>query len=180
MAGRVVGRVVLESERLRLREFEATDAPLILRLLNEAGFLRFIGDRGVRTEADALAYIERVAVAGYRRHGFGLYRVERRDGGEAVGMCGLMRKAWLDAPDLAYALLAAFEGRGYATEAAAAVLAHARDELGLERVAAVVQPDNPGSIRVLEKLGFTRERAVTDPAGVELALFSLYFVTASE
>lgn len=163
---------MLETERLSLREFDVGDAPFIRRLLNEPAFLRFIGDRGVRTDDDARAYLERVPLESYLRLGYGLYLVELVADGTPIGMCGLMRKPWLNAPDLAYAFLSEYGGRGYALEAARAVLDHARVTLKLDHVVAVVQPDNVRSIRLLEKLRFTSEGTVTDPAGAELELHS--------
>ena len=162
----------LRTERLRLRRFEPGDAPFILRLLNEPGFLRFIGDRGVRTLEDARLYLERVPLESYRTHGFGVYLVERGPRGIPIGMCGLTHKEWLPAPDLAYAFLAEHGGHGFATEAARAVLAHARATLRLERLVAIVLPDNTASIRLLQKLGFTAEGVVVDPRdGAELLLY---------
>lgn len=161
----------LRTERLRLRRFDLADAPFILRLLNDAGFLRFIGDRGVRTLEDARLYLERVPLESYRAHGFGGYVVELEPRGIPIGMCGLMRKPWLPAPDLAYAFLAEHRGQGFAVEAARAVLGHAQGTLGLERVVAIVLPDNTASISLLQKLGFAAEGGVVDPRdGAELLL----------
>lgn len=166
--------VVARTGRLVLREYRLEDAPFALRLLNESTFLRFIGDKGIRTLEDARRYIEKDALESYRVHGFGPCVVERRAGGEAVGTCGLLRKSWLDAPDLGYALLPEAAGRGYATEAGRAVVDRALDALGLPRVVAVVQPDNAASIRVLEKLGFAPDGIVVEPThGKELARFAL-------
>lgn len=158
-----IERLALETDRLTLRPFEDADAPFIVRLLNEPGFLRYIGDRGVRTEQDARGYISRVAEESYRQHGFGLLLVQRKPDGAPIGMCGVMQKPWLDSPDLAYAFLAEAAGHGYATEAARAVLAHARADLRLGRIDAVVTADNAASIRVLERLGFTARGVVVDP-----------------
>ena len=166
--------VVAHTDRLVLHQYRLEDAPFALRLLNEPTFLRFIGDKGVRTLEDARRYIEEEALESYRAHDFGPYVVERRTGGEPVGTCGLLRKPWLDAPDLGYALLPEAAGRGYATETGRAVLNWALDALRLPRVVAVVQPDNAASIRVLEKLGFAPDGTVTEPTrGEELARFAL-------
>lgn len=154
---------VLQTDRLILRRFTAADAPFILRLLNEASFLEFIGDRGVRTLEDARAYIARVAEESYRRLGFGLYLVVTRKDGRPIGMCGLMQKPWLDAPDIAYAFVPEAGSQGYGLEAAAAVLAHERTRFGFTRIVAVVTPTNAASIRLLEKLEFTFELNVSDP-----------------
>lgn len=149
---------VLETERLALRRLTTDDAEFILELLNEPSFRQHIGDKGVRTNADACRYIETGPMASYERFGFGLYRVETKDGREPIGICGLLKRDSLPDVDLGFALLPRFWSKGYAFESASAVLAHARDTLGLKRVLAVTSPDNVASINLLEKLGFRFER----------------------
>ncbi|HEY9402167.1 MAG TPA: GNAT family N-acetyltransferase [Pyrinomonadaceae bacterium] len=151
---------VLQTERLNLRRLDAGDAAFILQLLNDESFLRNIGDRGVRTIEDAIRYILQGPVASYARHGFGFWLVELKDAGTPAGICGLVRRDALPDPDIGYAFLPRFWSRGYASEAAAAVMSYARDPLGLGRVLAIVNPDNAGSIRVLEKIGLKFERLV--------------------
>jgi len=155
---------VIPTDRLLIRRLESGDAPFVLRLLNEPTFLRFIGDRGVRTLEDADGYIRRQEPREGETAVLGLRLVARREDGTPLGLCGIMRKPWLDAPDLAYAFVPEAEGLGYATEAARAVLAEALGSGDLGRVVAVVVPDNRGSMRVLEKLGFHPEGRVADPA----------------
>jgi RimJ/RimL family protein N-acetyltransferase len=148
---------VLDSQRLNLREFSFDDDMFILELLNEPGFLRFIGDKGVRTVSDARNYLEKGPMESYRRNGFGLYAVCVR-GTEAaapVGMCGLVKREGLHDPDVGFAFLARHWGRGYAVESAAAILEHGTRVLQLPRIVAITSPDNVGSIRVLEKIGLT-------------------------
>ncbi|HEX8069676.1 MAG TPA: GNAT family N-acetyltransferase [Pyrinomonadaceae bacterium] len=162
---------VLETERLRLRRLIVEDAEFIVRLLNEPAFLQYIGDRGVRTLADARAYLMQGPLASYEKFGFGLYLIELRAARVPVGICGLLRRDVLDDADIGYALVSEFRGQGYAREAAAAVVAYARDALGLARLAAVVDPDNHVSIRLLERLGFRYERPVSladDAAPIKL------------
>jgi RimJ/RimL family protein N-acetyltransferase len=164
--------IVLETQRLTLRYMDAADAPFILRLVNEPAFLQFIGDRGVRTIADAEVYIDRGPLASYSQHGFGLLLVELKTSCTPIGMCGLMQKPWLDHPDLAYAFVPEAGGNGYGIEAARAVLDYGLARLGLTRVLAVVTPENAPSIRLLKKLGFSAEGTATDPAdGAELELY---------
>jgi RimJ/RimL family protein N-acetyltransferase len=145
---------VLETVRLILRRLSAGDAAFILELVNDPGWLRFIGDRGVRTLDDARQYILSGPVDMYERLGFGLYAVELKDGGAAIGMCGLIKRDTLPDIDLGFAFLPRFVGQGYASEAAAGVLAYARRALGLSRVLAITSPDNDRSIRLLERIGF--------------------------
>jgi ribosomal-protein-alanine N-acetyltransferase len=149
---------VLETERLALRELNAGDAAFILELLNEPSFLHNIGDRGVRTIEDAVQYILKGPVESYARHGFGLWLVELKDAGTPAGICGLVKRDALPDADIGYAFLPRFWSRGYAYESAAAVMRHARGALGLRRVLAITNPDNAGSIKVLEKVGLRFDR----------------------
>lgn len=166
---------VLETERLRLFELSehaSGDTAFVLELLNDPDFLRYIGDRGVHSLAQAVDYLRDGPVASYRLNGFGLYRVERREDGAAVGMCGLIKRPPLAHPDLGYALLPRFRGHGYVAEAARAVLAAAREQ-GIATVLAVVDPDNAASIRTLQGLDFGyREMVRLAADDIELKLFA--------
>lgn len=157
----------LSTPRLTLRELTPADAPFILVLLNDPDFIRFIADRGVRSVEDAVRYIDNGPRAMYARHGIGLMLVERREDGLPVGICGLLRRDGLDAPDLGFAFLPEHRGRGYGAEAAAATLAWGRNEMGLGRVLAITSLDNDASGRLLEKLGFRFDRIVTMPGDTE-------------
>jgi RimJ/RimL family protein N-acetyltransferase len=144
----------LLTQRLRLRPLAEADATFILELLNDPDFIRQIADRGVRDLDSAREYLRKGPLASYAEHGHGLLMVETRAEAEPVGICGLVRRPGLEHPDLGYALLPAGRGHGYASEAGAAVLAHAREVLGVGQVLAIVNPDNLRSIAVLERLGF--------------------------
>lgn len=148
---------ILDTTRLSLREFTPLDAPFLLRLVNEPGWLRNISDPGVRTLDDALSWAEKRLFAPYRELGHGFWAVQRRSDGELLGMCGLFRRAVLPEPDLGYALLAAHEGRGYALEAAQGCVAHARDVLRWPTLMAITAVDNPRSVGLLVKLGFIEQ-----------------------
>ena len=163
---------ILKTERLHLRQFSADDAEFILQLVNEPSFIQNIGDRGVRTLEDARAYILNGPVASYAKNDFGLYLVMLKETKESIGMCGLIKRDTLDDVDIGYAFLPKFWGRGYAVEAAQAVKNYAKDVIGLKRLVAITNPDNEGSIRVLEKIGLRFERMVRLSADdIELKLF---------
>lgn len=164
---------VLETPRLALRHLTPADAEFIFALTNDPDWLRFIGDRGIRTMDDARDYIENGPTAMYAEHGFGLYAVELKETGAPIGICGLLRRAWLEDVDVGFAFLPEFRRAGYAREAASNTLTHARETLGLSRVLAIVSPDNRDSIRLLEKLGMRHERMTTPPGGGdEVAVYS--------
>jgi len=153
---------ILETERLRLREMEAGDAPFILELLNEPAFIANIRDSGVRDLEGARRYIEEGPRASYAKHGFGLWLTELKATGEPVGICGILKRDTLDHPDLGFAFLAHHHGRGFATEAGGATLAWARAR-GLHHIVAITAPHNTASAHVLEKLGFRFERLLEPP-----------------
>ncbi len=174
-AGGPVRRVpdhVLMTERLLLRELNYEDAGFILRLLNDDSFKRFIGDKSVRTLADACGYLQQGPLASYARHGFGLYLASLREGAEPIGICGLVKRETLADVDVGYAFLPEYWSRGYATESAAAVLEFARERLGLGRVVAITAPDNEASIAVLLRIGMSFDRLITlEQGGSPLKLY---------
>ena len=164
-------RAVIETGRLMLRHLVPDDAGFILELLNEAAFIRFIGDKGVRSLSDAREYLLQGPIDSYERHGFGLYAACLRNG-TPIGICGLVKRDGLADADVGFAFLARHRLQGFATESAAAVLAHARQNLRLQRVVAITAPDNRGSIAVLEKIGLRFERLIRLAEGsTELNLY---------
>ena len=163
---------MLETERLLLRRLTVADAPFILTLLNEPSFLRYIGDKKVRTLADAEQYILNGPVASYERNGFGLDLVELKESGTPIGMCGLLKRDQLSDPDIGFAFLPDFWNQGFAFESAATVLKDARERLGLERILAITTPDNEASIKLLQRLGLKFDRVIKWSNEPELFLHS--------
>ncbi len=165
---------VLQTRRLTVRHFDRADAPFILELLNEPSWVQYIGDKRIKTLSDAERYIQDVLLAMYARLGFGLYLVELTGGGEPLGMCGLVKRDSLQDVDLGFAFLSHFWGHGYAYESAAAVMAHAKLRLGLDRLVAITLPTNQAASQLLRKLGFTLERTITATSGGEdLLLYAI-------
>ncbi len=164
---------VLETNRLTLRKLTEDDADFILGLLNQPSFLKFVGDKGVRTLDDARGYICEGPMASYAENGFGLYLVARRDDRSSIGMCGLLRRPTLDDPDIGFGFIPESWSQGFATEASRAVLASARNLHRLERVVAITATNNESSKRVLEKIGlrFVKLIRLSDDAD-EICLFS--------
>ena len=152
------GTPIKTTARLSLREMDGRDAAFICELVNDASWLRFIGDKHVRTEDDARRYIASGPAAMYARYGFGLWLVERNDDKAPIGICGLIRRDTLPDIDLGFAFLPAHRGNGYAFEAAQAAATYGWETLGLARMVAITAPDNDDSVRLLERLGFRFER----------------------
>jgi len=155
-----------------LAQFTDRDAEFIFGLLNEPSFLRYIGDRGVRSADDARRYIREGPVAGYERYGYGLLRVALKADDTPIGMCGVLKRDTLPEPDLGFSFLPAWWSKGYALEAATAVVRHARNVLRVGRILAITTHDNDPSMRLLGKLGFRFDRMISlgDDA-TELRLF---------
>lgn len=165
---------ICETRRLVVRPLTLDDAPFIWELLNDPGFLSFIGDRGVRTVDDACGYLTKGPLEMYERVGYGLWCVELRATRTPVGICGLLKREWLDDIDLGFAFLPEFRGRGYAFEAASAVLGYALDTLAATRVGAIVSPGNAKSEALLGRLGMTLRGMVRAPdATKDVQLFAI-------
>jgi Acetyltransferases, including N-acetylases of ribosomal proteins len=164
---------IAETERLVIREIDESDAAFMNALLNSPGFLNYIGDRGVRSDDDARRFISERYRKSYAENGYGLYAVLLKDDLVPVGMCGFVRRDTLPGPDLGFAFLPEFEGKGFGTESSIAVLNYGREKLGFDRVLAITTLDNRPSIRLLEKLGFTFNEVMADGNGERLNLFSL-------
>ncbi|OQS44468.1 GNAT family N-acetyltransferase [Chromobacterium haemolyticum] len=153
----------IATARLQLRPLHASDAPFMLKLLNEPAFIANIGDKDAHDLLGALRYIEEGPQTSYRKHGHGLLLVEQLDDGAPVGICGLVKRDGLDYPDIGYAFLEQYWGCGYASEAALAAIEHGREQLGHAVVVGITAPHNLASIRVLEKIGLLYQGRIELP-----------------
>jgi len=164
---------VAQTERLLLRWLDPGDSAFILELVNDPSWMRYIGDKGVKTIQDAKRYIENGPVEMYQRLGFGLYAVELKNNGAPIGICGLIKRDTLPDVDLGFAFLPRFWGNGYAFESASAVMSYGREALGLSRIVAILSQDNHRSAKLLEKLGFRFDSTVSlQPGGDQLMLYA--------
>ncbi len=164
---------ILETERLLLRQFDLNDTAFIIQLLNSPGWLEYIGDRNVRTEDQAKNFLLNGPFKSYRENGFGSSLVELKEGNIPIGMCGLIKREHLDSPDIGFAFLPEYVGKGYAFEIAEAMMNYAKNELKLPNILAIVLPNNTSSIKLLEKIGLKSKSTFTFPDGnEELLLFS--------
>ena len=153
----------LQTERLQLRWLTLDDAGLMLAVWNNPAFLSYVGDRGIRTPKQARDALKDGAMKLYEDHGFGPFRVAVQSDDTPIGVCGLFYRDGFDDPDIGFALLPEFCSKGYAYEAAAAVMEYVRNDLALTRVVAIVSPENVASIGLLEKLGLNYERMLRLP-----------------
>ncbi len=164
----------IETERMLLRRFNGDDGEFMCALLNDPAFLKYVGDRGVRTAQEGRAYIENGPVAKYTHDGLGAFLVELKGARTPIGMVSLFKREWLDDPDIGFVFLSDYRARGYAGEAARAVLEYALNTLRLPRVVAITSLENPDSIKLLERLGLSFERIIpTGDGKEEVRLFAV-------
>ena len=152
---------MLETARLALRNLTLDDAELMLAVWNDPAFVRYVGDRGIRTTDDARVAMKSGALQLYEKHSFGPYRVALKDLDRPIGICGLFQRDEFEIPDLGYATLPEFCGNGYAFEAATAVIDYVRSELAIAELLAIISPQNDASVGLIRKLGFEFERMHT-------------------
>lgn len=153
-------KLIATTQRLTIREFTPDDAGFILYLVNTSTWLRFIGDRNIRSLHQAENYLVNGPIKSYTQHGFGLYLVSLKHGSTPIGMCGLIKRETLQDADLGFSMLPEFEGLGYAFEAASAILIFAKNTLHLKRLLAITSTDNNRSAGLLSRLGFVFQKNI--------------------
>lgn len=153
-------KIILETKRLILREFRVDDAEFILNLLNTPGWLKYIGDKNVRTREDAVSYLENGPIKSYKENGFGLWMTLLKNTKTPIGMCGLINRDSLEDIDIGFALLPEYSNSGYGYEIAQATMDYAYDSLGIRKVVAITNSNNIRSIKLLNKLGLHFERKI--------------------
>lgn len=149
---------VLETKRLTLRRITLEDTAFFLELWRDPDFAQYVHNFGAATEKDAADHIRQRHLSSYDCYGFGGYLVQLNDRpGVVIGLCGLLKRDFLDFPDLGYAFLKDFRGHGYAREASFAVIQCAKAVHHIPRLLAIISPRNQRSIQIAAKLGFTYE-----------------------
>lgn len=154
---------MLTTERLTIEKFTLDDAPFIFKLVNEPSWIQFIGDKGVKNLEDAKGYLLKGPMDSYEKWGYGLYKVSLKDSNIPIGMCGFVNRPTLEDVDIGFAFFPTFGGKGYAFEAAAAMMKYGKETLGFSRVVAITSPDNVRSIRLLEKIGLRFDKMIDLP-----------------
>ncbi len=168
--------VITITERLIIRELSVSDSPFIMELVNTPTWLKFIGDRGVKNLDDAKSYLRKGPLKSYDDNGFGLYWVGLRDSNVPIGMCGLIKRADFDSPDIGFAFLPQYEGKGYGYESASAVLDYCKTEFQVKRILGITLEANTASVRLLEKLGLSFEKKfIYETTKEELMLYALNY-----
>ena len=167
---------LIETERLRLRPVTVDDTELMLAIWNDPAFIRNVSDRGIRTVEQAREAIEGGAQKLFEDYGYGPYCMSLKSDKTMIGICGLFKRDNLEDPDIGFGVLPDYCGKGYAGEAATAVVDFARNELGIAVLTAIVSPTNAPSIGLIKKLGLTFEQMITMPGDDDaICLYSKAF-----
>ncbi|MDO6427838.1 GNAT family N-acetyltransferase [Thalassotalea sp. 1_MG-2023] len=155
--------ITIETKRLILRLLTHKDANMILALLNEPAFLKNIGDKGVRDLQSAKNYIDTGPLSQLSQYGFCLLCVVQKSSNRAIGLCGLIKRDGIKHPEIGYALLADFHGKGLAYEAAESVISSIEKSAKLSAIQAICHPNNSRSIALLTKLKFMQIAMIALP-----------------
>ena len=164
--------IVIETERLKLLKLSVDDSKFIFELLNDPDWIKYIGDRNIKNENDAEKYITDKIITSYEKFGFGLYLVKEKQSNVSIGLCGLIKRDYLEEADLGFAFLPQYRKNGYAYESAFAVIKYAKETFGINTLLAITSLDNISSINLLKKLGFIFVKIFKMPGdNEELKLF---------
>ncbi|MFA3791708.1 GNAT family N-acetyltransferase [Aliiglaciecola sp. SL4] len=165
------GTLVAQTERLNIRKVTLAEAYFILDLVNDPDWIRHIGDRNIHNQSDAREFIETGPFVSYRENGYGLYVFCDNRKNRPMGICGMLKRPFLEYPDIGYAILPEFRRKGLTLEACGGVLAADCKRLGLKTVHAMISPENTQSINLIERLGFEFTNVIQHQ-GVDTKLFT--------
>ncbi|MFH4964746.1 GNAT family N-acetyltransferase [Gaetbulibacter sp. M235] len=152
--------IIAETNRLVISKISLEDAPFFLKLVNTPNWIKYIGDRNLKTIKDAEVYLTNGILKSYKELGFGFYKLQNKFDNESIGICGLVKREQLEEVDFGFAFLPEFEGQGFGFEASTAILKLAQEKFQLKKLLAITLPINSNSVKLLEKLGFTYEKKV--------------------
>lgn len=160
-----------ETERLIIRPMSPEDREFILDLYNRPKFIKYIGDRQLKTADDAENYIRTRFLPQFDKLGFGNYLIITKEGNHKIGGVGIFEREGLDIVDIGFSLLDEFEGKGYAYEAASKVKSVGMEDFGLQKISAITTKDNFSSQKLIEKLGLKFQKYVTIPEDPEELMY---------
>ena len=152
---------VAETKRLILAKITIKDGPFILELMNTPGWLKYVGDRHIKTVEQAENYIKNNQLKAYETHGFGYYKMQlKSDNLKPIGTAGLLKREELEHIDIGFSILPEFHGKGYGFEVSSKLLVMAKDIFDIKMLCAITLPINKVSIKLIEKLGFSYKKRI--------------------
>ena len=145
-----------ETMRLIVERMQVSDFAVMNAILNSEGFLKYIGDRNIRSDDDAKAYISKTL----ENDNIHYWIVRLKDNNVPIGMVSFVQRDYLPCRDIGYSFLPNFTGKGYAFEAVKALLEKIPACYNVETVLAALNKDNASSVRLVEKLGFKHQKEI--------------------
>ena len=169
--------IIAETERLLISKFTLEDAPFFLELVNTPNWIKYIGERNIKTIPQAEEAIKKGHLKSYKTYGFGFYTLQlKSEQNKTIGTCGLIKRDTLKHPDIGFALLPDYESKGFGYESSIAIMSLAKKQFKLKKVLAITLPTNKSSIKLIEKIGLSYEKRVKPfEDDEELLLFAKTF-----
>ncbi|GAB5551677.1 MAG: GNAT family N-acetyltransferase [Saprospiraceae bacterium] len=161
---------ILSTQRLTISEAQLSDRQFFYDLMNSSGWLQYIGDRGIHTLGDAENYIQNSLLASYQANDFGLYKLSLKSNTVSIGICGFLKREYLEQVDIGFAMLPDYTGRGLMKEAAMALIQKAQSDQVWTKILAITSPENERSKGLLRTLGF-QEKGLIQPNQEPILLF---------
>jgi len=143
------------TSRLILKRVTIEDAPFIVELYNDPNFIKYIGDKGIKNNADAEQYIQTKFLSQFEDYGYGNYIVVHKEDQKKIGAVGIFHRPNNTIPDIGFSFLSNYEGKGYGFEASSLLKTIALSEFGLQKISAYTSEDNIASQKLIEKLGLS-------------------------
>lgn len=162
--------MIIETQRLLLRELTLSDAEDMLRLHSRPEVQQYTGEELI-TDLDEMRDAIAKRIEGYKKYGYGRWATFLKEGMQFTGWSGLAYLPECNETDLGYRFLPEFWGQGIATEASRAILSYGFEHLRLKRIVAIAMKENKASIRVMEKAGMHFYKIAPYKAGCEDAVW---------
>ncbi|MCF6295908.1 MAG: GNAT family N-acetyltransferase [Flavobacteriaceae bacterium] len=152
---------ISETQRLIISKITLQDAPFFVELMNSPHWLKYIGDRQIKTINDAEKHLKKGVLKSYKKDGFGFYKLLlKSENLKIIGICGFIKRKELDDVDIGFGFLPDYEGKGFGYESSIEIMKLAKNKFGLNKIVAITSLTNKNSIKLLEKLGLTYEKTV--------------------
>ncbi|MDT0552937.1 GNAT family N-acetyltransferase [Urechidicola vernalis] len=155
--------MILETDRLHILKFTLKDAPFIFELVNSPNWLKFIGDKNVKSLKDAEQYIQEKLLNQYKHFGFSFYLVRTKSKQKPIGMTGFIKRPSMQDVEIGFSFLPNSSGKGYALESSKAILKYGKSHLKIEKVVAITDQKNTRSQKLLERLGLEKQGEIILP-----------------
>ncbi len=152
---------IVETKRLIISKIALEDASFLLDLVNTPSYIKYIGDKKLRTQSDTEDYIKNTHFKSYESHNFGFYKVlYKAENNKPIGTCGFVKREQLEHVEIGFGFLPEYEGQGFGYESSKALLEIGKSVFNFKKITAITLPTNTRSIKLLEKLELAYEKKI--------------------